>query len=332
MNKLLLIILTLFTSFGYAQTDKQLVDRYDKMYAAEKFELALSAATMICDRYPSTATWHFNAGALLARLDQPEQAIEYLTVAAENGYTGVRSFEQNSDLDPVRELEEFQTILDTVRSNANARLEEFQGLAKQHQPEKFIPQGIEGITPPIVIALHGTGMRGADMLNAIQPACEKMGAILIAPDGIRKAGDGFSWTYRDEAEWYVDYLIEQAANEHDGDPDRVVLIGFSQGANIALILGQTQPKKFLAVVPICGHYESQNAATSEGTQPSPFYLMIGSRDPWKKTYPIARRDFEAAGGSVQTRILSGKGHELPVGKSGEREYTRALIWAFEQQP
>jgi len=324
---LLFTLLFVFTLSAHAQTDQQLIDRYDKMYAAEKYELALKAVETICERYPAAARWHFFAGALYSKLGQPEKAIEYLQITADNNYTGIASFEQNTDLDPIRDRDDFIAILDTVRANAKARMGEFQAEAKNHMPKSYFPP--PGDTkPPLIIALHGTGMDGQSMFDAIGQAAKNQHAILIAPDALRPAGDGFSWTYRDESKWFVEYLIEDAIKNHNADPDRVILIGFSQGANIALILGQTHPESFLAVIPICGHYEPQIAEAS--TTPAPFYLITGSRDPWKKTYIKAKNDFTAAGGQVQSRILSGKGHQLPSGKSGTREYEKAIIWALKQ--
>jgi len=324
---LLLTSIAFFSFNAFAQSDTALVNRYDKMYASEKYELALKTAEIICDRYPESATWHFNAGALYAKLGHPLKAIAALQTCADNQYTGIASFEQNSDLDPIRDRDEFKVILKTVRSNAQARMDEFQREAKRHNPKLYIPKSSTE-KPPLVIALHGTGMDGQSMFNAIKDTCVNLGAILIAPDALRPSGPGFSWTYRDESKWFVNYLIKDAVENHNADPDRVILIGFSQGANIALILGQTQPETFLAVVPICGHYEAQNAQATGS--PSPFYLISGARDPWKKTYIKAKNDFTAAGGQVQTRILAGKGHQLPTGNSGTKEYTKALTWALKQ--
>lgn len=324
---LLLAIVTCFACNTLAQSDQALIDRYDRMYAAEKFELALKAAETICKRHPESATWHFFAGALCAKLDQPDQAISYLQICAYNEYTGISSFEQNSDLDPIRDREDFKAILETVRSNANARMDEFQRKAKRHKPEAYYPESASE-KPPLVIALHGTGMDGDSMFDVLSEACENAGAILIAPDALRPSGPGFSWTYRDESKWFVNHLIADAVENHNADPDRVILVGFSQGANIALILGQTQPESFLAVVPICGHYEAQIAEAT--ATPAPFYLMTGARDPWKKTYIMARKDFVAAGGAVKTRTLAGLGHQLPSGKSGTREYQKAILWALDQ--
>ena len=326
-NMLAIALIAIFCFNSIAQSDQQLIERYDKMYAAEKYELALKSAETICDRHPESGRWHFFAGALLAKLDRGDEAIEYLQVCADRKYTGIASFEQNSDLDSSRERDDFKAIIKTVRLNAKARMDEFQAEAKKHVPMAYYPES-DDEKLPIVIALHGTGMDGESMFDAIKDACVNQGAILIAPDALRQAGNGFAWTYRDESKWFVNYLIDQAIEEHDADPDRVILIGFSQGANIALILGQTQPESFLAVVPICGHYEAQNAESLQ--TPAPFYLISGARDPWKKTYVKAKNDFKAKGGSVMSRLLAGKGHQLPSGVAGTKEYTKAIIWALKQ--
>ncbi len=326
---LIVILSALFSAPATAQSDQELVNRYDTMYAAQRYQAALSAAQSICARHPTAASWHFKAGALLAKLDQSEEAIEHLQTCADLKYSGIASFEHNSDLDLIREREDFKAILNTIRSNAKARMDEFQAQARMHKPKAYIPpKSTDDSKPPLVIALHGTGMTGQSMFNALQQACKNQRAILIAPDALRPAGDGYSWTYRDESEWFVNHLIEQAITEHNADPDRVILVGFSQGANIALNLGQTQPDTFQAVVPICGHYEPQNAETTD--TPAPYYLIMGARDPWKKTYTQAKKDLTQAGAKVELNILPGRGHQLPTGSTGTRIYQHAIRWALEQ--
>jgi len=330
MLRTCILLLAFITSFSYSQSDQALVDRFDRMYASQKFELALRTAEAIIDRYPDSAWWNFNAGAVCARLERPDQAITYLDRCAELKFSGIASFEQNTDLDPLREREDFQQIVERVRANAKARMDEFQREAKAHQPLVYEPPNLKDELVPLVIALHGTGMRGQDMYDAMLETAQQQGLLLVCPDGLRPSGQGFSWTYRDESEWFVKHLIERAVREHHADPDRVILVGFSQGANIALVIGQTEPKLFEAVIPICGHYEAQVAKGDQA--PARFYLMTGSRDPWKRTYTDARRDFEQAGGEVELRLLTGRGHELPGGTSGTREFTKAIRWALKQEP
>jgi len=328
MTRLIILILAVTTSFAFAQSDQQLSDRYDRMYETGKYELALGAAEKILERYPESAWWRFNAGAVCAKLDRSEEAIVHLQQCADLKFSGVRSFEQNSDLDSLRAMEAFIKILEQVRSNAKTRMDEFQREAKVHQPLVSVPEMSEGEKLPLILAMHGTGMDGKSMHDALLESATQERMILISPDALRPAGEGFSWTYSDEAEWFVQHLIDLAVEKHNADPERVILLGFSQGANIALVLGQTQPEKFAGVIPICGHYEAQIAEADE--TPTAFYLMTGGRDPWRRTYMTAKKDMEAAGGAVQTRVLTARGHELPSGKSGTKEYVRALRWVLEQ--
>jgi predicted esterase len=331
MNRILLLLFYALTSAAcLAQSDQTLADRYDRMYQSGRYELAYNAAEQILERHPDSAWWQFNAGVVLAKLDKPDEALVRLRKSAELGFSGLRSFEQNSDLDSLRELDEFAAVVGLVKDNVNKRIGEFKTEAKKHNPLTYVPETTDDEPKPaLIIALHGTGMTGQDMHNALLPVATEMGVALVSPDALRPAGNGFSWTYRDESEWFVEHLIERISSEHRVDPSRTILIGFSQGANIALIMGQTHSDKFIGVVPICGHYEEQVAASD--VQPAPFYLMMGARDPWKRTYTKARKVFDEAGGEVQLRILTGRGHELPSGSVGFKEYKKALIWIFRQE-
>lgn len=326
MLRIILLTLALFTATTHAQSDQDLIDRFDRSYAASRLTQALAAAEQIIERYPDSAWWRFNAAAVLTRLDRPDEAIPHLTKCAELGFSGIQSFEQNTDLDPLRARDDFKAILETVRANAKQRMDDFQREAKQHRPKTFVPEGIE--SPPLIIALHGTRMDGQSMYDALLPAATELGMALVCPDALRPSGDGFSWTYRDESEWFVEHLIERSVWEHQIDPNRVILVGFSQGANIALIMGQTHPDLLLGTIPICGHYEEQVARGDAA--PAPCYLLTGSLDPWKQTYGKAKRAFEEAGGRAQVRMVSGMRHELPSGKGGERELLRAIRWVLEQ--
>jgi predicted esterase len=295
----------------------------------ENYKGALTAAEGIVERYPESATWQFNLGSMQARLGDHESALMALEQAADLGFTGIRSFEQSEDLDSLRDTERFGEIIEQVRRNAQQRLDGFIQQAKNHTPETYVPDSV-GESPALILALHGTGMRGEDMIESLQDTADELGMILIAPDALRASGNGFSWTYRDESEWMVQDQINKAIEKHGVDPERVYLVGFSQGANIALIMGRTHQSLFAGVIPICGHYEPQVADADVGADIPPYYLMTGARDPWKQTYTIAKRDFNDAGIPVEVRLLGGKGHELPTGNQGLKEMVRAIRWCEAQ--
>ena len=70
MRLALVVAICLVSNLCSAQTDRQLVDRYDKLVSVENYAGALKAAQTIVDRYPESATWQFNLGCMLTRANQ----------------------------------------------------------------------------------------------------------------------------------------------------------------------------------------------------------------------------------------------------------------------
>ncbi len=307
-----------------AESDTQLVERFDQAESAGNYDDALSAALAIVQRHPTAAQWCFNAARMHARLGHGDEAIVLLQRCADGGYTGIASFEEHADLDPVRKRPEFAAIIAKVRANAEKRMAEFQAEALKHTHPVYVPRSItKNAKPPVIIALHGTGGTGAQMVSALRRTCDELGMICMAPDAMRPAANGFSWTYRDESAWLVEHMIDVAVKEHNGDPTRVYLVGFSQGANISLAMTQTHAERFAGVIPVCGHYEPHAiSGDGKGAVPAPTYLISGSRDPWNQTNTQAKADFTSAGGAAEVRIVPGMGHEM----ASPAELKKALEW------
>lgn len=325
--KPILLALVLLVAPATAQTDAQLAARFDRAEAAGEHARALEAALAITERHPQSSVWAVHAARMHARLSQPEEALAQLQRAGDLGYSGVATLEQHADLDPLRDRPAFDAVLDKVRANAAERFEAFKAEALAHDPPAFIPADAgPDNRPPLVIALHGTGGNGRQMLVALERTCERLGLVCIAPDALRPAGAGpnagFAWTFRDESEWFVTHLIDTAVREHNADPDRVILVGFSQGANIALVMARTHADRLAAVVPVCGHYEPNNTGHDATT---PTYLLTGARDPWKVTYDRAAEDLKRAGVPHRLRVVPAMSHRMP----SEIELRRALEWALE---
>lgn len=324
------LLLLLAPTAALAQSDRSLIDRYDTLVSREKYPAALETAQKIVDRHPESSVWRFNLGSMLARTGEHDAAIDQLSKCAELGYTGVRSFEQSEDLDPIRDDPRFVEILDQVRASAQARLDTYIEHAEAHTPSVHVPS-VKDEHPPLVIALHGTGMRGSEMLDPLRSAADRLGMVIVAPDALRPSGPGFAWTYRDESEWMIEHMIGWAQDEHAIDPDRVYLVGYSQGANIAITMAQTHPDLFAGIVPICGHYEP-NLVESDNDQPlPPIALISGSRDPWSKTYVLAKREFKARDTPVTLVVVQGMGHEIPRGGSRDQLLYQAIKWCVEQR-
>jgi poly(3-hydroxybutyrate) depolymerase len=320
-------VLALFAIPARAQPD---LDEWERRMLAGEFASAARFADQAADGDPGSAVWAYRAGAAHARAGANGEALRWLEAAADRGYSGVRTFETDDDLDPLRDHPRFGAALERVRARAAARLESFKQAAGKARPLLVLPRGHDPKVPaPLLIVLHGTGGTGREMGEAWRAVAAKAGVILLAPDAIRPSGAGFAWVFRDEAEWYIRHLIETVREHHAVGP--VILAGFSQGANIAFAMGRSDPDLFDAIIPVAGHWEGDLAAMPPGGGDAPrWYLLIGDRDPWHATYDEALSALTGAGHAATLRKLPDHPHAMPTGARGRGELERALRWCLER--
>lgn len=107
---------------------------------------------------------------------------------------------------------------------------------------------------PAILFLHGSGERGSD-----NQAQVKVGL----PAHVRQHRDDFSALVvipqaPENAEWTQEggpialAALDAAMKEFNGDPARVYLTGLSMGGYGSYELALQQPRRFAAVVPVCG--------------------------------------------------------------------------------
>jgi predicted esterase len=143
----------------------------------------------------------------------------------------------------------------------------------------------------------------------------------VAPDALRRAGNGFSWTFRDEADWLVLETVRKVTRKLGLNSPQVVLTGFSQGANVALAVALKHPTTFTGVIAISGHYEPWMLPREIASRSPRFFLLTGNRDPAADTFRQADRDLGSRGLKVKLRVFSGA-HEVP--KDRDQELQRGL--------
>lgn len=328
-----IVVGAFFAGASIGQTDRTLLGRFDKAYADGEFVRAAAVATTLAERHESSSVWAYNAACAHARADDLDQARGWILRSAGRGFQGVRSMETDQDLDPIRASTEFAQALALVRAAARARLEEFQQAAIAHDHPHWVPDDAsQQNLVPLVIALHGTGGRGEEMLKVWKDTCAEAGVAIIAPDGLRPSGGGYAWTYRDESEWLIRDLVERVAADLPVDTSRVVLTGFSQGANISMPAGIDHAELFVGVIPICGHYEGQivdlQAVRAGDVDPPRYGFIIGAQDRWASTFRTAHQEFEDAGIEARLEVVSGMSHEMPRGRSGTKRLARMLAWCL----
>ncbi len=298
---------------------------------AEQWQDALTAALGIVELRPTDPTAHYNTACVLARMGEPKAAVGALGQAARLGFSAAATMRTDPDLESVRALPGYAAALKQVEETHAQEVAAFNERAATVVPLIFPPPDeasaedgeVGGEPRPLIVLLHGRGGRADNMSRFWRPAAQKIGAVLVVPEAFAAYGRGFQWGPPDDAFERVTQAIEFAAERHPIDRRRIIVAGFSQGAQVALSSAARDPGRFAGVVAI-GSCAAGGFGLVEPRyeDPPPIYIGIGSEDgSYDDCRPMAEV-YEAAGFEVKLQVYQGYGHIFPENYTWE--FTRAL--------
>ncbi len=158
-------------------------------------------------------------------------------------------------------------------------------------------RGDAGRSPLATVLLwHGRGPDERDVLEPLARVVAERGTVVFVPDWCSDAPDGGRCHLLESIAF-----VRERAGVFGGDPDRVLLAGWSMGGKAAAGIGVTAGWRPAGVVAIASGFD--RPAPSTGTtpldeiattaaEPVPFWLVHGVMDP---IVDVARsRDFAAA--------------------------------------
>jgi len=170
---------------------------------------------------------------------------------------------------------------------------------------------------PAVVVLHGRGANEQDLLPIAEELPEAYHIVsLRAPDRLQ---GGYTWYDLDLSAGglhqsqpdpdgfrrsldLVDESVDAAVEAYGLDPDRIGLLGFSQGAITSLSLLLESPADYRWVVALHGYLPaSHRDLDPEGIAGKPVFIAAGSADqiiPEARTEAAAER-FEELGATVE---------------------------------
>ena len=165
----------------------------------------------------------------------------------------------------------------------------------------------DGPSWPLLMFLHGAGSSGTNLdrvkRNGIPsmlppPAGSPLDQfIVLAPQSRRRGWDPVK----------LDALLTDAVGRYQIDEDRIYLTGLSMGGYGTWALAAAYPKRFAAIVPICG---GGRPATANALKALPIWVFHGAQD---DVVPLSRseamvRAIEQLGGKVRFTIYPDTGH------------------------
>lgn len=188
-----------------------------------------------------------------------------------------------------------------------------------------------GEATALVVFLHGYGADGADLLGLAEVMGPHLpGAAFVAPDAPERcAGGGSGW------QWFpiplfdgsteamaaagveastadLNAFLDARLAEEGLTPDRLVLVGFSQGAMMSLHLAPRRALAVAGVVAISGRLLRPEKLTAEARVKPPILIMHGDQDPVVPFAELARAGdaLVAAGFQVYGHVMKGTGHGI----------------------
>jgi phospholipase/carboxylesterase len=197
---------------------------------------------------------------------------------------------------------------------------------------RFGRAGVEkGQAIGMVVFLHGYGADGNDLLGLAEPMAPHLpGVAYFAPDAPERcAGGGFGY------QWFpipwldgssqaaadaglasaaddINGLLDRLLTEEGLSPDRLVLVGFSQGAMIAMHVAPRRDKEVAGVVAISGRLLRPEALAVETKVKPPVLLIHGDQDPVVPFSDMAKAGdaLTAAGFPTYGHVMKGTGHGI----------------------
>ena len=185
-----------------------------------------------------------------------------------------------------------------------------------------------GETKALVVMLHGVGADGNDLIG-IAPMWAPLlpGVAFVAPNGPEPcdmAPYGYQWfSLQDRrpaamlagvqsAAPIVDAFIDRELERHGLGPDRLALVGFSQGTMTALYTAPRRPAPVAGVLGYSGALMGAASLAAEATAKPPVMLVHGTDDqivPFQ-AMAAAEQVLSSAGLPVETFACQGLAHGI----------------------
>lgn len=197
---------------------------------------------------------------------------------------------------------------------------------------RFGRKGVaQGEATALVVFLHGYGADGSDLLGLADVLAPHLpGAAFVAPDApedCAAGGLGYQWfpipRFDGSSDADRDAGLQASVNDLNGflderlaaeglTPDRLALVGFSQGAMMSLEVAPRRDQAVAGVVAISGRLLRPEALQAEAIVKPPVLLIHGDQDPVVPFEDMARAGDALVAAGFQTfgHVMQGTGHGI----------------------
>lgn len=152
----------------------------------------------------------------------------------------------------------------------------------------YLPKDYEGYSKklPLIIALHGRGGTGKGTVPFMElnPNADAYGYLIAYPDGIsrswadaRHGSPAYDRGVDDVR--FLSRLIDEAVARYHADPDRIYMVGMSNGGFMTTTFACALPKKVAAVATVTGNMAPDPATWCMPDTSVSIMFIMGTEDP-----------------------------------------------------
>lgn len=185
---------------------------------------------------------------------------------------------------------------------------------------------------PILMYLHGRGGNPAEDCRKWAKVATQFGWVVCPAGGADGGPGGRTWGSPGEAQKTIDATVQALRAKYKGRVNRRgnVLIGFSEGAFIAMQVGLKDQRTWAKWLILGASDQYWGADVSEALDPAKrkvrrVYLLTGENDGVADNTVKVGATLKKNKVPVKVRIVPGMGHEVP-GDRMVSTYRRALAW------
>lgn len=322
---ILQVLVLLLLSSNILAQDADSVNFYvgqaNRAYQAKDYKAAAQAYIASLKHYPDNEVAAYNTACCYSLLNNKQEALKWLERAVDLGFY---KFDQDPDMDNIRNTKQYKKILDKTRK-LTAEL-----TAKIEQPVVGLPRDFDSTkTYGLLVALHGYGSDPNNIMLGLSGVPQKLGYIVLAPYGTHPLDkERFNWGNQEDAERRVLETIATARLKYKIDPSRIILLGFSLGATNTYYIGTKNAGLFRGIIPMAGMYDSSLDQFLPRSRENGLkvYIMFGELEPetMHKANLEAVRSFIMSGITASLNVYARLGHAFPP--NHEFELKRAIEW------
>lgn len=294
----------------FSELQGRIFDLYRDGAHGDALDLVLESRSAFPERLGRLSFW---AACLRSRLGQPDEAMDALRRAVQEGFWHAEMFGTDPDLEPLRAREDFHAVLVECERQREAA----QATARPKLLVEVSPDYDPNEEYPLLLALHGRGGSAEDSVHHWIGALS-LGLIVALPQSSLVMGaESFSWDDTERARTEIRVHYDTLLREYPVDARNVILAGYSQGGTLALSLaleGETIPaRSFIVVAPSPlpqgeGLEADIERAARRGMRG---LILTGERDPARKSTEGLHLMLRERGLRCDLWVEPGRGHEFP---------------------